>query len=70
MLNSMTQKVLSTNKGEIFFSNETARDNAKRHNTGDGVPKRKFFGINKNDNDRALKLYEQNIKEARRKLGL
>ncbi len=71
MLGAMTTKVLSKTKGKIFFLNAgykdsdlTARDVARMHNFGKGVPKREFFGVNERDSEIAAKEYKKAIDKA------
>jgi hypothetical protein len=77
MLNAMTQKALSNTTGKIFFTNAgysgtslTARDVAKIHNEGRGVPKREFFAVSSQDNKSALNIYQKGVKKALKESGL
>ena len=70
MLNSMTQKVLSNDTAKIFFTNKRARELALKHQTGEGVPVRNFFGVSVRDRQDAQKEFLKQILEAKRKLAL
>lgn len=70
MLNLMSQKVLNPNKGIIFFSRTTEAEKAERHMTGDGVPKREFFGVSKKNDKNAVKIYQKRIKQAKKESQL
>lgn len=69
MLNAMTQKVLTGNKGIIFFNTSDAKTKAFKHQHGVGVPQRKFFGINGFDEVSAVNLYANEIKKAQEKIS-
>ena len=69
MLNSMTQKVMSNDTIKIFFSNKRARELAKKHQFGDGVPVREFFGVGTKDREFAMATYRKSTAKELSKRG-
>ena len=75
MLNSLTPdhrsvKKTGRNKVTVAFSNSEMRERAFRIQTGDGQPKREFFGFDKTTEKKISKEFENQIKKEMKKLGL
>ena len=74
MLGSLTPnstiKKTGRNKVTVAFSNSEMRERAFRIQTGDGQPKREFFGFDKTTEKKISKEFENQIKKEMKKLGL
>ena len=71
MLQSITSKVVSKNKAQVFFRSQREATKAFWHQTGQGnLPIRKFFGFNKKAEKVIQKNYELFLKKQIRSLGL
>ena len=73
MMNSMSFKALSKNRGLVFFSNSRAINLAKKHNEegiGREKIKREFFGANDMDQKDVISQYQKAIDEEIRRSKL
>ncbi len=75
MLNSLTPdhrsvKKTGRNKVTVSFSNSEMRERAFRIQTGDGQPKREFFGFDKTTENKIQKEFEKQIKRELKRLRL
>ena len=71
MLNSMTQKVISNDTVQIFFTNKDARNKALGHMEGaNNLPAREFFGVSSEGRKKALKTYAEEVAKQRKAVGL
>ena len=75
MLNSLTPdhrsvKKTGRNKVTVAFSNSEMRERAFRIQTGDGQPKREFFGFDKTTENKISKEFEKQIKREIKRLKL
>ena len=65
MLNSITQKALSSTKAKVFFTSKEQATKALRHNNGIGnLPKRFFFGVNEKDESDLVGDYQKAVNKA------
>ena len=71
MLQSISSKVVSKTKAQVFFRSQREATKAFWHQTGQGnLPIRKFFGFNKKVEKVIQKNYERFIKKQIKSLGL
>jgi len=71
MLQSISSKVVSRNKAQVFFRSPREATKGLFHQKGMGkLPKRKFFGFSKKTEKVIQKTYEQFLKKEIRRLGL
>ena len=71
MLQSISSKLVSKNKAQVFFRSQREATKAFWHQTGQGnLPIRKFFGFNKKVEKVIQKNYERFIKKQIKSLGL
>lgn len=57
MLNDINYRVDEGNwRGELYFSKSELEDRMLKHNTGKGVPERRFFAVNSEDAEEVRKL--------------
>ena len=57
------------NSARIFFSTDENNDLAAKHENGDGVPKRSFFGISDEDSENIFKDYSKVTNKLLKKAG-
>ena len=71
MLQSISSKVVSKNKAQVFFRSQREATKGLFHQMGMGnLPKRKFFGFNKKTEKVIQDTFEKFVKKEIRKLGL
>jgi len=71
MLQSISSKVLSKNKAQVFFRSQREATKGLFHQKGMGnLPKRKFFGFNKRTEKVIQKQFENFVKKEIRRLGI
>lgn len=70
MLGDMATRVISSRKGEIFFTSRQSAAKAHGHHTGAALPERKFFGLTLDNVDRLRAELLETIKETKKAAGL
>ena len=71
MLQSISSKVVSRNKAQVFFRSQREATKGLFHQKGMGnLPKRKFFGFNKKTEKVIQRTYENFLKKEIRRLGI
>ena len=71
MLQSISSKVVSRNKAQVFFRSPREATKGLFHQKGMGkLPKRKFFGFSKKTEKVIQRTYEQFLKKEIRRLGI
>ena len=71
MLQSISSKVVSRNKAQVFFRSPREATKGLFHQKGMGnLPKRKFFGFNKKTEKLIQRTYENFLKKEIRRLGI
>jgi hypothetical protein len=71
MLQSISSKVISRNKSQVFFRSQREATKGLFHQKGMGnLPKRKFFGFNKRTEKVIQKQFENFVKKEIRRLGI